>query len=183
MPDQSHATRSEVLTPSPAYRVVFPAVAVFFCAGLGYNLLWWVRGELEWDLTHKIGLPLLALIALASLVGGLASLTNRVWVDYAELALHERSVFRETVVRLDAPTTARLTYKPPAPGSTVLGTWKVVLERPGSSRHTVQTPWVRSIGDALRVLQPALERNPDLPADEYTRAALADPSNLSAPPV
>jgi hypothetical protein len=57
----------------------------------------------------------------------------------------------------------------------------VVFSQPGLSSMSVSTPWVSDVRDLLPLLQPALERNPALAADERTRAAVEDREWLTRP--
>ncbi|GAB3769273.1 hypothetical protein FB382_002504 [Nocardioides ginsengisegetis] len=176
------SARSEVLTPAPAMKVLFSLVAVFFCGGLLQNLPRILHGDLEWTLVWKIGFPILVIAALASVVGAVAAFTNKVWIDYDRNEIHQYVVLRDVAISLDEPTTVELGYTRQAVGSTVSGTWRVVVRQPGRTAMGVSTPWVRDIADVLRILQPALARNPRLAADEHTRAAIEDPGNLTPPP-
>jgi hypothetical protein len=175
-------SRSEVLSPAPAMRVVFGVVALFFCGGFGYNLARWSQGSIEWTPAWRLGMPVMGVLAIATLVGAVSAWRNKVWIDHDRNELHQYVVLRDVCVSLDAPTTVELGYTPPALGSTVTGTWKVVVARPGTVAMSISTPWVRDIADVLRILQPSLARNPDLPADEHTRSCIEDPADLTPPP-
>ncbi|MCR6033494.1 hypothetical protein GGQ22_18950 [Nocardioides sp. zg-579] len=173
--------RSEVLTPAPPVRVAFTLVGAFFGAALVWAVTSIATGDLEWTTTNIIAVPLVVLFGVASLAGVVQAWTSKVWVDHDRDELHQVLFGRDVAMTLQAPTTARLDYRRQALGSTVSGTWKVVVTHP-DRQLTLNTPYVRDIADVLRILRPALARNPDLPADDYTRRALADPSAPLVPP-
>lgn len=173
--------RSEVLTPALPTRLLLTAVYGAFLAGGAVFLSGVVSGETAWTTTVKIGVPLVVLVVVGCLVGLVAVWTNRVWVDHDRNELHQFVVLRTAKRTLDPPGTVRLSYTPTAIGSTVSPTWKVLFSEPGQPTMSVSTPWVTDIADVLRILQPALERNPDLPEDDYTREAIEHPDRLRRP--
>ncbi|MDN4172759.1 hypothetical protein QWY28_07395 [Nocardioides sp. SOB77] len=170
--------RSEVLTPALPVRVAATLVGALFGAALVWALAQVATGDLEWTTTNVIGFPLVVLIGVASVAGVVQAWTAKVWVDHDRDELHQVVFGKDVAMTLLPPTTARLDHKGAAVGSTVSGTWKVVVTHP-DRQLTVNTPYVRDIADVLRILQPALERNPGLPADEVTRRALADPAGAT----
>jgi hypothetical protein len=170
-----------VLRPALGWRLTISAVSAAVVAGALVVLVRVVRGELEWTVTTTIGLPLLALVALGCLVGGLVGpWTARVWVDDERMELHQFVVVRDVARTLAPPGTARLEHTP-ATANTAFPTWRLVLSQPGVPPMSVSTPWVSDLRDLLRLLQPALRRNPALAADERTRAAVEDPEGLTRP--
>ncbi|MEV7428568.1 hypothetical protein AB0N29_03040 [Nocardioides sp. NPDC092400] len=173
--------RSEVLTPALPVRVAFTLVGAFFGAALLWAVVKIATGELEWTTTNIVAVPLVVLFGVASVAGVVQAWTAKVWVDHDRDELHQVIFGKDVAMTLQSPTTARLDYRRQAMGSTVSGTWKVVVTHP-DRQLTVNTPYVRDIADVLRILRPALGRNPDLPADDYTRRALQDPDAALVPP-
>lgn len=173
--------RSEVLTPALPVRLAFTGVGALFGAALLWTVVHLATGELAWTTTNVIAVPLVALLGVASLAGVVQAWTAAVWVDHVRGELHQVMFGKDVVVPLQAPTTARLDHRRQALGSTVSGTWRVVVTSP-ERRMVVNTPYVRDIADVLRILRPVLAHNPHLPADDHTRRALQDPDAPLVPP-
>lgn len=173
--------RSEVLTPTLPVKVAFTLVGALFGAALVWLVARVATGGLPWTTTNVVAAPLVVLLGVVSVAGVVQAWTAKVWVDHDRDELHQVLFGKDVAMTLRAPTTARLDHRRQAVGSTVSGTWKVVVTHP-DRRLTVNTPYVRDIADVLRILQPVLARNPDLPADDHTRRALQDPGAPLVPP-
>lgn len=171
----------QVLSTPMGWRAAFTLAALFFVAGLVVNVRGMVAGDYAWTTTQKIGVPLLVLCVVGTVTGALAAWTTKVWYDAQRNEIHQVVLFSDVARSLEPPTTVRFDYTAPAPGSTVTGTWTVLVEHPEQPTLKVATPFVGDVSDVARLLQPALARNPALAADDATRRAIEDPSVISAP--
>ncbi|MGN0065721.1 MAG: hypothetical protein ACI379_15905 [Nocardioides sp.] len=169
-----------VLTTPPGWRLLFTATALFFTAGLVWNVQRMVAGTFEWTTTYVIGIPLLVVIVLGGVVGAAAAWTSRVWVDGAGV-LHQRTLRADVTRVLAPPTTVRFVQTLPARGSTLMGTWTLHVVAPGEPVLKISTPYVGDISDLARLLQPALAAHPELAADEVSRQAIEEPASLRSP--
>lgn len=167
---------SETLTPNPAMRFVFGAVALFVWGGAVGVVRQLLTGEQEWTLTTKIGVPILVVMCIGTAFGVIASWTTKVRIDRDANEIYQTVGWVTHKVSLAAPTTVQLKHTPVAFGSTVSPTWTVLVQRSGDVTVRINTPWVQNINDVLALLQASLAANPDLAADDYTRRYLENPA-------
>ncbi len=174
MPDQ-------VLTTPMGWRIAFTVAALFFGAGLAVNVKGMLGGDYAWSTTQRIAIPILVLAVLGTLTGALASWTTKVWYDAGRNEIHQVVLFSDVTRSLSEPTTVTFSYRAPAPGATVTGTWTATVRQPGEPELKIATPFVGDISDVARMLKPALAANPALPADDLTRTSIEAPESISAP--
>jgi hypothetical protein len=168
----------QVMRPSLAYRLAFTAVAVFLTAGLWWNVQRYRAGDLEWTTANRIGLPILLVLACASVLGTALIWTSRIWIDPVTLTFHRCWLWQHHRRPLDSPTTVHLKHQPPVPGQSVVGQWKATVRRADEPEVVVATPWVPDMAALAERLQEPLRRNPALAADSQTRAWIEDPGTM-----
>ena len=165
-------TGSRTLRMPAGWRWAFTAVTAFFAAGFAWNLLAWARGELEWTTQNLVLMPVLGLLVLGLLVGLVVMWTERIWVDHERNELHWSTALGAKALPLDPPTTVRIGYRSPTPGTRVIGSWRLRVTPPDGVPLTLSTPSLPSLADTLEILRPAYARNPGLAEDDATRRLL-----------